>query len=148
MFRFLRKNKYSLPTSLSLLLDTIRWRILADIDSIRFSTVRDFLNKPFVYFHKVDKVNRPVLIVNLAYLPNAPEGCDVTEFLTPLVIFVLETARLLIWDVTKERIEAGTENPLVQDTLVLVEFKNANALPMVQNLIKYKCINTNYYLRT
>lgn len=131
MFRFLRKNNYSLPTSLSLLLDTIRWRILGDIDNIRISTVRDFLSEPLVYFHKMDKVNRPVLIVNLAYLPKAPIGSDVTEFLTPLVIFVLETARLLTWDITKERIEAGVENPLVLDTLVLVEFQNAKPLPVV-----------------
>lgn len=138
MFRFLRKNKYSLPISLSLLLDTIRWRILADIDSIRVSTVRDFLHEPLVYFHKTDKVHRPILIVNLAYLPKAPEGHDVTEFLTPLAIFVLETARLLIWDSSKERMLAGTENPLVLETLILVEFKNANGLPTVQNKKKKK----------
>lgn len=131
MFRFLRKNKYSLPTSLSLLLDTIRWRILADIDKIRVSTVTEFLGQPLVYFHKTDKLNRPVLIVNLAYLPKAPAGYDVTEFLTPLVIFVLETARLLIWDMTQERTELGVKDPLIMETVVLVEFKNANALPTV-----------------
>lgn len=131
MFRFLRKNKYSLPTSLSLLLDTIRWRIQADIDKIRVSTVTEFLGQPLVYFHKTDKLNRPVLIVNLAHLPKAPVGYDVTEFLTPLVIFVLETARLLIWDMTQERTELGVKDPLILETVVLVEFKNANALPTV-----------------
>ncbi|KAI9360726.1 CRAL-TRIO domain-containing protein [Pilaira anomala] len=136
VFRFLRKNNYSLTTSISLLLDTIRWRILAEIDSIRVSTVRDFLNQPLVYFHKTDKFNRPILIVNLAYLPQAPMGCDVTEFLTPLVIFVLETARLLIWDKTRERIELGILNPLVMDIVILVEFKNATSLPMDITLLK------------
>ncbi|KAI8067381.1 CRAL-TRIO domain-containing protein [Thamnidium elegans] len=136
MFRFLRKNNYSLPTTLSLLLDTIRWRILADIDKIRVSTVTEFLTQPLVYFHKADKLNRPVLIVNLAYLPKAPVGYDVTEFLTPLVIFVLETARLLIWDMTKERTELGVIDPLIMETVVLVEFKNANALPTDITLLK------------
>ncbi|KAG2196236.1 hypothetical protein INT47_007663, partial [Mucor saturninus] len=136
MFRFLRKNKYSLPTSLSLLLDTVRWRILADIDAIRVSSVREFLHEPLVYFHKSDKIHRPVLVVNLAYLPKAPEGYDVTEFLTPLVIFVLETARLLIWDRTKERTQAGTELPLVLETMILVDFKNANGLPTDMTLFK------------
>ncbi|KAI9264027.1 hypothetical protein EDC94DRAFT_497943, partial [Helicostylum pulchrum] len=136
MFRFLRKNKYSLPTSLSLLLDTIRWRIQADIDKIRVSTVTEFLGQPLVYFHKTDKLNRPVLIVNLAYLPKAPVGYDVTEFLTPLVIFVLETARLLIWDMTRERAELGVKDPLIMETVVLVEFKNANALPTDITLLK------------
>lgn len=104
---------------------------MGDIDKIRISTVQHFLDEPFVYFHKVDKVNRPVLIVNLAYLPKAPADCYVTEFLTPLVIFVLETARLLTWDLTKQRTKEGVENPLVLDTVVLVEFKNANSLPTV-----------------
>lgn len=142
VFRFLRKNDYSLTTCISLLLDTIRWRILAEIDSIRVSTVRDFLNQPLVYFHKTDKFNRPILIVNLAYLPQAPMGCDVTEFLTPLVIFVLETARLLIWDKTRERIEMGVLNPVVMDIVILVEFKNATSLPMVTNYILY--YNSNH----
>lgn len=93
--------------------------------------MQHFLDEPLVYFHKVDKLNRPVLIVNLAYLPKAPADCYVTEFLTPLVIFVLETARLLTWDLTKQRTEEGIENPLVLDTVVLVEFKNANSLPTV-----------------
>ncbi len=104
---------------------------MGDIDNIRMSTVQHFLDEPLVYFHKVDKLNRPVLIVNLAYLPNTPADCDVTEFLSPLVIFVLETARLLTWDMTKERIQQGIKDPLVLDTVVLVEFKNASSLPTV-----------------
>lgn len=122
-----------MPTSLSLILDTIRWRILGDIHNIRISTLQHFLDEPLVYFHKVDKLNRPILIVNLAYLPTTPMDCDVTEFLSPLVIFVLETARLLTWDITKERTEAGIKDPLVLDTVVLVEFKNAKSLPTVKN---------------
>jgi hypothetical protein len=137
MFRFLRKNNYSLPTSLSLLLDTIRWRILEQIDMIRISTVRDFLTEPLVYFHKLDKISRPVLIIDLAHLPKAPVGSDVTEFLTPLVIFVLETARLLTWDMTKERMDNNIGDPLIMDTMVLVDFKNAKSLPMVRSFIIY-----------
>ena len=116
------------------MLDTVRWRILIDINDIRISTTQHFLEHPFVYFHKVDQVGRPVLIVNLAYLPKAPG--DVTEFLTPLVIFVLETARQLTWDITKERIASGVDNPLVLDTMVLVEFKNAASLPTDIGLMK------------
>jgi hypothetical protein len=105
---------------------------MANIDNIRIPAIsEDFLTKPLVYFHKTDKVNRPVLMVHLAYLPKAPVGTDVTEFLTPLVVFVLETARLLTWDMTKERIEANVDHPVILDTMVLVDFKNASSLPTV-----------------
>ncbi|CEP16569.1 hypothetical protein [Parasitella parasitica] len=137
LFRFLRKNNYSLPTALSLLLDTIRWRIIADIDNIRIPSVADdFLAEPLVYFHKFDKYHRPILIVNLEYLPKAPAGTDVSEYLTPLVIFVLETARLLLWDKSQERIKANVENPLILETLVLVDFKDASSLPTDIGLLK------------
>lgn len=91
--------------------------------------------EPLVYFHKTDKVNRPILIINLAHLPKAPAGADVSEYLTPLVIFVLETARLLLWDACQERMKAGVENPMVLETLVLVDFKDANSLPTVSVLV-------------
>lgn len=116
-------------------MDTIRWRIIADIDNIRIPSVaNDFLAEPLVYFHKTDKVNRPILMVNLAYLPKAPASTDVSEYLTPLVIFVLETARLLLWDTCQERIKSNVENPMILETLVLVNFKDANSLPTVSNM--------------
>ncbi|GAN01128.1 hypothetical protein MAM1_0005c00559 [Mucor ambiguus] len=137
LFRFLRKNNYSLPTALSLLLDTIRWRIMADIDNIRIPSVADdFLAEPLVYFHKTDRVNRPILMINLTHLPKAPAGTDVSEYLTPLVIFVLETARLLLWDTCQERIKANIQHPMVLETLVLVDFKNADSLPTDIGLLK------------
>lgn len=106
---------------------------MADIDNIRIPAIaEDFLTDPLVYFHKTDKVNRPVLMVHLAHLPKAPVGTDVTEFLTPLVIFVLETARLLTWDMTKERMETNVDYPVILDTVVLVDFKNASSLPTVR----------------
>jgi hypothetical protein len=116
-------------------LDTIRWRIIADIDNIRIPSVaNDFLAEPLVYFHKTDKINRPILMVNLAHLPKAPASTDVSEYLTPLVIFVLETARLLLWDTCQERIKSNVENPMILETLVLVNFKDANSLPTVSNM--------------
>jgi hypothetical protein len=132
MFRFLRKNSYSLPTTLSLLLDNIKWRLQQDVDNILIPNVEHFLQEPLVFFHEFDKSDRPILVINLAYLPLAPEGCDITEYLTPLVVFVLETARQLTWSLTKEReLDEDVDDPLILETAVLVNFKNANSLPMV-----------------
>lgn len=76
-------------------------------------------------------------MVNLAHLPKAPAGIDVSEYLTPLVIFVLETARLLLWDTCQERTKTNMEHPMVLETLVLVDFKDANSLPTVSDLSLY-----------
>ncbi|KAI8981057.1 CRAL-TRIO domain-containing protein [Pilobolus umbonatus] len=136
LFRYLRKNKYSLPTTLSLLLDTLRWRINESIDDIRISAVSEFLAKPLVYFHKYDKTHRPLLIIQLEYLPMAPDGYDVAEYLSPLITFVLETARQLTWDMTQQRMNQNIENPLILDTNVLINFKNASSLPTDISLFK------------
>lgn len=128
MFRYLRKNNYSLPTTLSLLLDTIRWRLTEQVDSIRLSSVsHDFLCHPLVYFYKQDIYKRPVLIIQLAYLPKIQQGNNIDEFLSPLVIFVLETARLLLYDLAKE-----SNDNIVFDINILIDFKEASSLPTVK----------------
>ncbi|KAI8375014.1 CRAL-TRIO domain-containing protein [Choanephora cucurbitarum] len=136
LFRFLRKNNYSLPTTLSLLLDTIRWRIAEGVNEIRTCQLIEFLSQPLVYFHKTDRVGRPILIVQLAHLPKPSSEDDITEFYTPLVIFVLETIRLHLWHLTQERIESQFQEPAILDAVVLVDFKNTSSLPNDINLYK------------
>lgn len=131
LFRFLRKNNYSLPTTLSLLLDTIRWRIAEGVDEIRTCHLIEFLSQPLVYFHKTDRVGRPILIIQLAHLPKPSSEDDINEFYTPLVIFVLETIRLHLWHLTKERMEHQIQEPAVLDAVVLIDFKDTSYLPSV-----------------
>ncbi|KAI9469943.1 MAG: UV-endonuclease UvdE-domain-containing protein [Benjaminiella poitrasii] len=111
------------------------------VDDISLSSLTEhFFNydEPFVYFHKTDKTYRPVLIIHLAYFSKyLIQQYDLSEFLTPLIIFVLETARKLTWDMTKDRIKSNVENPVISDILVFVDFKKASTLPTTDiNLLK------------
>ncbi|KAG1140729.1 hypothetical protein G6F37_008078 [Rhizopus arrhizus] len=131
LFRYLRKNNYDLPATLSHLLDIIQWRIRHDIHQIGLQ--KELLKDPLVYFHKRDKYNRPILIIHLSYLPKPQdlEGC-----LMPLIIFVLETARRLVWNISKERIEQNMDDPMIFEIVLLVDFKNANSIPTDIGLFK------------
>ncbi|KAI8977675.1 hypothetical protein BDF20DRAFT_942828 [Mycotypha africana] len=143
LFRSLRRNSFSLPTTLSLLLDTIRWRLCQHVDAITLPSIADLLNSPFVYFHKFDKLNRPILLIHLEHLPPI-EGLEKNDIsiksLETIAIFVLETARLLIWDLTKSRLNESVQmiaNPVILDMVVLVDFKNASSVPVTNgSLIK------------
>ncbi|CEJ01605.1 hypothetical protein RMCBS344292_15628 [Rhizopus microsporus] len=133
LFRYLRKNNFSVPTTLSLLLDTIKWRMHQEVDYSMLE--HEFFTRPLVYFHKFDKYHRPILIIHLSQLPTLPSSStDLVEYLSPLIIFVLETARKLVWDLCKQRIEVNDVSIL--ETVVLIDFKNASSLPMDITLFK------------
>ncbi|CAO3699862.1 unnamed protein product [Rhizopus stolonifer] len=125
LFRYLRKNNNNVDTCLSLLLDTIKWRIRHDVDRIDPSHFQH--QKKLVYFHKTDKLNRPIVIIHLSEL--SLDDTDPTEQLTPLIIFVLESIRKLIYKMFRG------DDP-VFETVLLVDFKDASSLPVDRNLFK------------
>ncbi|KAI8148191.1 hypothetical protein BJV82DRAFT_506700 [Fennellomyces sp. T-0311] len=138
IFRFLRKNNFSLPHTLSLLVDTLKWRIRESVDNLKLSDIDPcFFKEPFCFFHKTDRWCRPVLIIQLRHLPSAlDEASDKITFLSSFTMFVLETIRKITWEATQERMNNGVENPVVTDTLVLVDFKNAKSLPRDTGLMQ------------
>ncbi|KAL0074640.1 CRAL-TRIO domain-containing protein [Phycomyces blakesleeanus] len=127
LFRFLAKNKFSLPHALSFLLDTIRWRIKENVDSIGLDSVKLFVSQPFCFFHKYDKTGRPILIIQIRHLPES--STNIAEFLRPFVIFILETTRRMLSKITRDT------GGLV-DIAVIVDFKDARSLPMDPTLVK------------
>ncbi|KAI9283131.1 CRAL-TRIO domain-containing protein [Sporodiniella umbellata] len=135
LFRYLRKNKFNLATTLSLLVDTLKWRIRHDVDHVNPHPLYEFLQEPLVYFHKTDKTQRPLLVIHLCHF-QLDSSLDATEHLTPLFLYVLETARKLIWNMSKERIEKQEKEPLLLETVLLVDFKEASSLPVDRNLLK------------
>ncbi|KAI9243928.1 hypothetical protein BDA99DRAFT_544246 [Phascolomyces articulosus] len=139
IFRFLRKNNYSLPHTLSLILDTIKWRIRESVDTLTLSTIDPlFFDEPFCFFHdQPDRYGRPILIIQLSHLPAAlNDQSDKIAFLFPFTTFVLETVRKFTWETTQERIKQGVPNPVVADILVFVDFKNARSLPRDTKLMQ------------
>ncbi|KAG0174799.1 hypothetical protein DFQ28_004464 [Apophysomyces sp. BC1034] len=115
-------------------MDTIRWRIREEIDNINMSTVQEFLDKPFCFFQKQDRCGRPILVIQLQYMPQLPSS-DIVDYLTPFVIFMLETARKYTAELTNLRLKA--EDPgVVTDMLVLADFKSTRGLPMDRGLLQ------------
>ncbi|KAI8328189.1 hypothetical protein BC941DRAFT_363998, partial [Chlamydoabsidia padenii] len=137
LFRFLRKNSFHLPTALSLLLDTMQWRLTNRVDELNLSQVQDLLVAPLCFFHNQDKCGRPILVIQLAYFPvNFRDNTDLVDRIMPLVIFILETARKLLVDWTAQRHGNLQKNPVLADVTILIDFKNANALPKDLSLLQ------------
>ncbi|KAG2187055.1 hypothetical protein INT44_003283, partial [Umbelopsis vinacea] len=130
LFRFLLRNGYSLPTTLSLVLGNIRWRIKHNIDSLAYANLPSQLfENPFVFFHKQDKLQRPVLVINVQYLPKFDSN-EFADQLRPFMILMMEMGRKLTRDITKVREERGDDLPLVQDLVIIVNLANAGRVPM------------------
>ncbi|KAI8096360.1 CRAL-TRIO domain-containing protein [Halteromyces radiatus] len=140
LFRYLRKNNYSLPVALSLLLDTIRWRLEEQVDKLTIYHVQELLSMPLCFFHHQDRWGRPVLVIQLSHFPRFKDNTDLLASVVPLVIFLLEIGRKRLLDLTRQRKEQNIPNPVIADLIVLVDFKDANSLPkdftLVQTFIK------------
>jgi hypothetical protein len=131
LFRFLLRNSYSLPTTLSLVLENIRWRLKSRVDKLSYKALPSILfDTPFVFFHKQDKLHRPVLVINVEYLPTF-DSSEFAERLQPFMILMMEMARKLTRDITMVREERGEELSLVQDLVIVVNLANAGRVPMV-----------------
>ncbi|CAO3588722.1 unnamed protein product [Absidia cylindrospora] len=105
-----------------------------------FDQCEEMLLEPLCFFHKYDWCGRPVLVIQLAYFPTFKDNSELLETVIPLVIFILETARKLLLDLTEQRIQQKQPDAIMADLIILVDFKNANSLPkdftLVQTFIK------------
>ncbi|KAI8388608.1 CRAL-TRIO domain-containing protein [Radiomyces spectabilis] len=137
LFRFLRKSEFSLPHALSFLLDTLKWRLRDKVDEVTMETVRcNFLQKPLCFFHKRDHCGRPVLVVQLRYLECPEKAESMIDYLTPMVIYVLETIRKLTRDISLTRMTDHTSDPIIPEMMVMVDFKQAPSLPLNPGLLQ------------
>lgn len=153
LFRFLKRAKYSVPSAVNLLLSTIRWRIENHVDALSYKTLpREFFAEPFFFFHKTDRLQRPIALLNVRYLPKFNSGSEYVgehgkdggqgtkdetqgQKLRRFAIFGLEMARKLTWDLTRERERRRDLEPLVMHFILLIDLKNAGFLAMVGVLL-------------
>lgn len=146
LFRYLRKNSFSLPTALSLLLDTMQWRLKERVEELTLTHVQGMLSSPLCFFRRQDKSGRPVLVIQLRYFPSTfRDNSELLESIMPLVVFVLETTRKLLLDHTEQRILQGHPHPIMSDLTILIDFKNANSLPKVKLHSLFHLFEQLYY---
>jgi hypothetical protein len=91
----------------------------------------ELFDSPFVFFHKQDKLQRPVLVINVQYLPQF-DSSEFAEQLRPFMILIMEMARKLTRDITLVREDRGEDLPLVQDLVIIVNLANAGRVPIVR----------------
>ncbi|RUP48581.1 hypothetical protein BC936DRAFT_144353 [Jimgerdemannia flammicorona] len=148
LFRYLKRARYSLPTAQSSMLSTVRWRIENNIDSLYYRNLpREFFSSPLFFFHKTDRLQRPIALLNLQYLPKfnrtpVPTDADdeheeeeedgkcvsQAQRIRRFAMLVLEMVRKLTWDLTRERERRGDPEPLVMQFILLVDLKTAGFL--------------------
>ncbi|KAG2177751.1 hypothetical protein INT43_002998, partial [Umbelopsis isabellina] len=130
LFRFLKHCEFIVPTALALMLATIQWRLKENVDSIRFDSLpKELLESGLVFFRNYDKLNRPIAFVRLRQFPKFSQG-SLLDNIKPLLIYVLETARKLTRDLTKQREQENTPQPLSSQIAVIIDIKSAPFLPL------------------
>lgn len=113
------------------MLATIQWRLKEKVDSIRFDSLPiELLDSGLVFFRNYDKLNRPIAFVRLRQFPKFSQG-SLLDNIKPLLIYVLETARKLTRDLTKQREQDNASEPLSSQIAVIIDIKSAPFLPLV-----------------
>ena len=135
LFRFLRRCEFVVPTALALMLATIQWRLKENIDSFRYDQMPIELKEAgLVFFRNYDKLNRPIAYVRLRQFPKFSQG-SLLDNVKPLLYYVMETARKLTRDLTKQREQENMQNSFTSQIAVVIDIKSAPLLPFVRFLL-------------
>lgn len=135
LFRFLRRCEFVVPTALALMLATIQWRLKENIDSFRYDQMPIELKEAgLAFFRNYDKLNRPIAYVRLRHFPKFSQG-SLLDNIKPLLYYVMETARKLTRDLTKQREQENMQNSFTSQIAVVIDIKSAPLLPFVRFLL-------------
>lgn len=139
LFRFLRKAHFDSAVALSLLEETLQWRLTTSIDLVSPASLDPlYSGNPLFYFHPAlhDKFGRYAAVLNLAHVVR-PED-NTLESLKEFVAYTLEVARRFLADASKR----DESNAHVQIVIILnlegANFSNfeVEMLPFVVDLLK------------
>ncbi|KAF7728902.1 hypothetical protein EC973_005297 [Apophysomyces ossiformis] len=131
LFRFLRDSDFVEETAQKRLMDTIFWRISQDIHNMTWrSLANEFYDQGFAFFHKQDKLGRPIAVIRMRYFPKFRDK-SLSEYMKPFACFVMEIARKLMWAQTCER----NESFLVSQIAVIINIDKAPFVPVDAQLI-------------
>jgi len=116
IYRFYRKNKFTIPKTKEDIIDHLTWLLDEDVfnntyDSFELNTNSyDYLLNGLIYFCGRDKLGRPIGIVNL----NHYNGNGDIESLKKYMIFILELAQKLIREENKKN-SNSIENSVINN---------------------------------
>lgn len=114
-------------------MDTILWRQENNIAHLTWQSVpTEFFENGFAFFHKHDRLNRPVAVVRMRYFPQfRDKSKTLTDLIRPYACLVMEMARKMMLDITEEREQRGEARVLVSQIVVIIDIGKAPFIPIV-----------------
>lgn len=116
------------------LLDTIRWRQEKGVARMTYESVANefFDDGGFAFFHKQDRLGRPIAIVRMRYFPQfRDKEATLTELMQPYACLVMEMVRKIMLDITCNNQYHGDPCPLVSQMAVVIDIGKAPFIPVV-----------------
>ncbi|KAI7853675.1 CRAL-TRIO domain-containing protein [Circinella umbellata] len=144
IFRFLRDSGFDETKAHEKLLDTIRWRQELGVPRMTYESVASefFDSGGFAFFHKQDKLGRPVAVVQMRYFPQFQDKSKgLTDFIRPYACLVMEIVRKIMLDITCENRNNQMNDQkksfsLVSQIAVIIDIGKAPFIPIDANLVR------------
>lgn len=138
IFRFLKDTEFSIEQTISRLLDTIQWRAENKISRMTYHSVSpEFFENGFAFFHNQDLIGRPVAIIQMRHFPKFVDKTkSLSDFMQPFACLVMEIARQLTRDKTRENERNEACPLLVSQISIVIDIAKAPFVPVDTNLVQ------------
>ena len=152
IFRFLRDSQFHETKAHEKLLDTIRWRQELGVPRMTYESVAGefFDSGGFAFFHKQDKLGRPVAVVQMRYFPQFHDKSkSLTDFIRPYACLVMEIVRKIMLEITwnnrnnQKNDDSNKSFVLVSQIAVIIDIGKAPFIPIVSYYHYYCGIGEN-----
>ena len=141
LFRYLSGSQFDETKAHERLLDTIRWRQEKGVARMTYKSVANefFDDGGFAFFHKQDRLGRPIAIVRMRYFPQfRDKAATLTELMQPYAWLVMEMVRKIMLDITCNNQYHGDPCPLVSQMAVVIDIGKAPFIPVVRFLLMHQ----------
>jgi hypothetical protein len=138
LFRFLKDSEFIRETTISRLVDTIKWRAENRIHRITYNSIApEFFDKNFAFYHKRDLIGRPLAIIQMRNFPKFKDKTKtLSDFMQPFACFVMEVARQWTLDLTRENEKNNVQPVLVSQISIVIDIANAPFVPADSSLMQ------------
>ncbi|CDH49652.1 major sperm protein [Lichtheimia corymbifera JMRC:FSU:9682] len=139
LFRYLSGSQFDETKAHERLLDTIRWRQEKGVARMTYESVANefFDDGGFAFFHKQDRLGRPIAIVRMRYFPQfRDKSATLTELMQPYACLVMEMVRKIMLDITCNNQYQGDPCPLVSQMAVVIDIGKAPFIPVDAQLVR------------
>ncbi|KAI9257635.1 CRAL-TRIO domain-containing protein [Sporodiniella umbellata] len=130
--------EFAKEETIAKLLNTIQWRAEKKISRMTYQSVTpEFFENGFSFFHKQDLIGRPVAIIQMRHFPKFSDKTkNLSDFMQPFACLVMEMARQITRDKTKENEDKGAKPSLVSQISIVIDIAKAPFVPVDTHLVQ------------